>query len=426
MIYCALILMTSLPASWIVVGVLLIVITVIALIVCGVKWREAAALKTEVVELRDTMRMMRYEEANLSRMLHTVSKQPVDMPEEFVEEETAEETVEETSEAAVEDTVAVVAAETIAEVVEETIEEPIEECVEEVNEEPTEESILEESPEETPVAEEETIEEETIEEESTEEEIVEAEEESVEEPAAEETVEDIPEEALIEEIPAEEEPVIEEAAAVEEAVEESVSEVPAPELVEEYIDPKPRKQAINERRPAIPTDLFAAWFEENESIEPPTNKNEVATVEVELVTPVVEDAHQVAEIEGEELSALAEEDDTEELSELSKEDERFRRKLERIVNARMRNPNLNVDIIASQFGMGRTNFYRKVRELMGMSPNDYLRKCRMERAAELLQSSDQNIGEICGMVGIPDAQYFSRVFKSYFGVPPSSYREQND
>ena len=425
--------MTSLPASWIVVGVLLIVITVIALIVCGVKWREAAALKKEVVELRDTMRMMRYEEANLSRMLHTVSKQPVDMPEEFVEEETAEETVEETSEAAVEDTVAVVAAETIAEVVEETIEEPIEECVEEVNEEPTEESILEESPEETPVAEEETIEEETIEEESTEEEIVAAEEEivaaeeeSVEEPAAEETVEDIPEEALIEEIPAEEEPVIEEAAAVEEAVEESVSEVPAPELVEEYIDPKPRKQAINERRPAIPTDLFAAWFEENEPIEPPTNKNEVAAVEVEPVTPVVEDAHQVAEIEGEELSALAEEDDTEELSELSKEDERFRRKLERIVNARMRNPNLNVDIIASQFGMGRTNFYRKVRELMGMSPNDYLRKCRMERAAELLQSSDQNIGEICGMVGIPDAQYFSRVFKSYFGVPPSSYREQND
>ena len=426
MIYCALILMTSLPASWIVVGVLLIVITVIALIVCGVKWREAAALKKEVVELRDTMRMMRYEEANLSRMLHTVSKQPVDMPEEFVEEETAEETVEETSEAAVEDTVAVVAAETIAEVVEETIEEPIEECVEEVNEEPTEESILEESPEETPVAEEETIEEEIIEEESTEEEIVAAEEESVEEPAAEEIVEDIPEEALIEEIPAEEAPVIEEVAAVEEAVEESVSEVPAPEIVEEYIDPKPRKQAINERRPAIPTDLFAAWFEENESIEPPTNKNEVATVEVEPVAPVVEDAHQVAEIEGEELSALAEEDDTEELSELSKEDERFRRKLERIVNARMRNPNLNVDIIASQFGMGRTNFYRKVRELMGMSPNDYLRKCRMERAAELLQSSDQNIGEICGMVGIPDAQYFSRVFKSYFGVPPSSYREQND
>jgi AraC-like DNA-binding protein len=110
--------------------------------------------------------------------------------------------------------------------------------------------------------------------------------------------------------------------------------------------------------------------------------------------------------------------------ELSKEDERFRRKLERIVNARMRNPNLNVDVIASQFGMGRTNFYRKVRELMGMSPNDYLRKCRMERAAELLRSTELNITEVCAQIGVPDAQYFSRVFKAHFGMPPSSYREQ--
>ena len=156
-------------------------------------------------------------------------------------------------------------------------------------------------------------------------------------------------------------------------------------------------------------------------------KSEPAVSEV-AAEPIVEStSHQVIELEQEEMSIIADEDDDAmESSELSKEDERFRRKLERIVNARMRNPNLNIDIIASQFGMGRTNFYRKVRELMGMSPNDYLRKCRMERAAELLQSSDQNIGEICSMVGIPDAQYFSRVFKSYFGVPPSSYREKND
>lgn len=108
---------------------------------------------------------------------------------------------------------------------------------------------------------------------------------------------------------------------------------------------------------------------------------------------------------------------------ISKEDGRFCRKLERIVNARMRNPNLNIDAIATQFGMGRTNFYRKVRELTGMSPNDYLRKCRMERAEELLRTTQQPVVEICALVGMPDAQYFSRVFKSYYGSPPSTYRE---
>jgi AraC-like DNA-binding protein len=112
--------------------------------------------------------------------------------------------------------------------------------------------------------------------------------------------------------------------------------------------------------------------------------------------------------------------------ELSKEDERFCRKLERIVSTRLRNPNLNIDIIAAQFGIGRTNFYRKVRELMGVSPNDYLRKCRMERAAELLRGTELPVSDVCAQVGIPDAQYFSRVFKAYFGVTPSAYRENNN
>ena len=113
-------------------------------------------------------------------------------------------------------------------------------------------------------------------------------------------------------------------------------------------------------------------------------------------------------------------------SELNKEDERFCRKLERIVTNRMRNPNLNIDIIAAQFGIGRTNFYRKVREVMGMSPNDYLRKCRMERAAELLRSTDAPVSEVCAQVGMPDAQYFSRVFKTFYGTSPSIYRENNN
>ena len=124
--------------------------------------------------------------------------------------------------------------------------------------------------------------------------------------------------------------------------------------------------------------------------------------------------------------SVAENSESDSSTELSKEDERFCRKLERIVNARLRNPNLNIDIIAAQFGIGRTNFYRKVRELMGTSPNDYLRKCRMERAAELLNNSESTVSEVCVQVGIPDAQYFSRVFKAYFGVSPSIYREQHN
>ena len=389
MIHCTLILMASLPAGWLVVGIGLIVITVVSLLLCVFKWSEATMLKKEVFELRDTMRMMRYEEANLARMLHTVEKQEVvpassvDAVDAQVEEEPLAEEV------AVDETI---------------MEEPVAVDV------PADSPVVEESVVEVPVVEESVVEEPAV-------------EEPVVAPVAvEESVDD--------DVP---------------VVEESV--VPPVAVVEEPVVSKPRKQAINERRPAIPNDLFAAWFEENEPIEPEKSVPETVTESEEIAGEEVKPAQEVpvmlpvtdtpvaeASVVASPEPALddcniplqAEGDIPEatEVSEMSKEDERFCRKLERIVNARMRNPNLNIDVIAAQFGIGRTNFYRKVRELMDISPNDYLRKCRMERAAELLLSTDMNIAEVCTQVGIPDAQYFSRVFKAHFGMPPSAYREQ--
>ena len=276
MIYCALILTASLPASCIVVGVLLIVITIAALLMCALKWREAAVLKKEVEELRDTMRMMRYEEANLSRMLHTVSKQPTAMPEEvateetypIIEEELIEEAAKETTEETIEE-VAEEATEGIVAVKEEKEEEVVSEenvvgeSIEEenvskkeitINEDTTEEVLIEETPEE------EVIEEETL-------------EESVAEPEIEESII--------------EEPIIEEPVEEPVAEEEVINEVAIATIVEEYIDPKPRKQAINERRPAIPpTDLFAAWFEENDTIEPEEPETPAITHKPVLTEPL--------------------------------------------------------------------------------------------------------------------------------------------
>ena len=330
-------------------------------------------------------------------------------------------------------------------------EESIEETIEESAVESTEEPVGEEA--------EEIVEAEEAEE-SAEEQEVEAETEDAEKPAEELTEEPAAEPVVIEEVdetiePAaqeedpepvvelEPEPAAEENPAVEEepAAEEELADEPV-EVAEEPSAPQTHKQPINERRPAIPVDLFSAWFAENEdapieepaaasfdeSAEPVKTKSladvvsEVIPSEAPSEVPAVEVKEAFAEAysaQDDELEATAD-------VELSKEDERFCRKLERIVSTRLRNPNLNIDTIAAQFGIGRTNFYRKVRELMGVSPNDYLRKCRMERAAELLRTTEQPVSDVCAQVGIPDAQYFSRVFKTHFGVTPSAYRENNN
>ena len=387
----ALIAMAAIPAAYTAVGIVLIVLALTCAALFVWKLREANTLRKEVMELRDTMRMMRYEEANLARMLHTADK-PMPTTEEITEETTemtteeaagmATEEPQETAEAietteAIETAGAIEATETIEPTTEEVTEEPAAATIEE----PAEETVME------------------------------AALEAVEEPtAAEATEEPVAEESIVEE------PVVE------------VAPMPIA---------RSRKQTIKERCPAIPNDLFAAWFEENDNESPSAAPDEAPAVapaeenipEQSAAMPTQEATEETASLESPKdpespIATASLSPQAEEAIPISREDERFCRKLERTIQTRMRNPNLNVDIIAAQFGLGRTNFYRKVRELTGMSPNDYLRKCRMTKAAELLQNTELTISDICAQVGIPDAQYFSRVFKAHFGVSPSIYREQ--
>lgn len=386
--------MVSLPVAWIAVGGLLLVLTLIMGVLLSLKSREVAALKKQCEDLRETMQMMRYEEANLARMLHTASK-----TKELVEQPTASVVSEGEVEEYVKEMSPIVEVQVVP-TEEETIDAgEVMVDISEVQMIPTSESV------------------------------------DVEEIVVSEGVS--PKDVIFDD-------EINEVLPSRSAVEEEPSVV---ETIEDIAQPiaSVQKQPINERRPAIPSDLFAAWFAENEGEELPNGESiemvemaelqETVVLELSEASPVMVQSVGV----GTESSLAATEEPTvdenvvmedtvaEECSvtELNKEDERFCRKLERVVSTRMRNSNLNVDTIAAQFGIGRTNFYRKVRELTGMSPNDYLRKCRMERASELLCSSDAAISEVCAQVGIPDAQYFSRVFKSYFGATPSVYRENN-
>lgn len=431
MMGCNLILMASLPTTWLVVGIVLLVLLLVAVLLLVVKSREAYLLKKEVAELRETMLMMRYEEANLSRMLHKADKA------EQIVAPTAEMLIAEVEADEVAESADELEASEESEVVTELLElSELEPSEDSENSEPSECSE-QEAPQES--AEEESLVEESL-----------VEEPAIEEPVAEES---IPEEPVMEEpvaeVPVAEVPVVEESVAEEPAAEESVAEEPITDgpiaeeshaaepvieapIVEQPVTPRPRKHAINERRPAIPNDLFAAWFEEQDNQKSQEESlHEEVLVEEQTIEPIAAEVNVASPVELATESAveplLADETDAQVSSEpkvLSKEDEKFCRKLERIVHTRMHNPNLNVDVIAAQFGMGRTNFYRKVREITSVSPNDYLRQCRMERASELLRTTDLSVTEICGQVGIPDAQYFSRVFKSFYGTPPSAYREQ--
>ena len=87
------------------------------------------------------------------------------------------------------------------------------------------------------------------------------------------------------------------------------------------------------------------------------------------------------------------------------------------------NTSLSVDDAAQAMGYGRSVFYRKVKSLTGMTPADYVRKVRMDRAAELLREETITVAEVAYKVGISEPHYFTKVFKQQFGISPKQYQQ---
>ena len=103
-------------------------------------------------------------------------------------------------------------------------------------------------------------------------------------------------------------------------------------------------------------------------------------------------------------------------------DQAFLTKVISIIEEHMADPDFNVNAIVDEFGYGRTVFYKKIKAISGYAPNDFIRIIRMKKAASALKNTDLSIAEVSTMIGLNDANYFSRTFKKHFGKTPSEYR----
>lgn len=99
--------------------------------------------------------------------------------------------------------------------------------------------------------------------------------------------------------------------------------------------------------------------------------------------------------------------------------------LESIIAKHIGNPDFTVDDFAAEMKMGRTAFFRKVKELTDCSPKQFLLKARMARAVQLLTSTEMSVAEISYKVGFAEPAYFNNSFKAQFGKTPGQYRQDS-
>lgn len=97
-------------------------------------------------------------------------------------------------------------------------------------------------------------------------------------------------------------------------------------------------------------------------------------------------------------------------------------KFRKLVDDNLTNEKLDIPFLCDQLCMSQTTFFRKLKAVLNVSPNDYIRVARLERAAAILLENDGiRIRDVAYELCFSSPSYFTRCFMQHFGMTPKEY-----
>ena len=101
----------------------------------------------------------------------------------------------------------------------------------------------------------------------------------------------------------------------------------------------------------------------------------------------------------------------------------FITRFKEVVESRLADSDISVEDLAADMNLSRVQLYRKVKNLTGSSPVELLRTARLNRAYQLLLTTDKSVSEVAYDVGFTAPSYFTKCFKEEFGMLPGDVRQ---
>ena len=112
--------------------------------------------------------------------------------------------------------------------------------------------------------------------------------------------------------------------------------------------------------------------------------------------------------------------------EIESPDEHLMRRVMKTINENMDNSELSVEMIADKVGISRVHFYRKMKDLTGQAPRDFLKYVRLKEAARMLSEKKLDITGVSIATGFKSLSAFSTNFKALYGLSPTEWVKQHE
>ena len=105
-------------------------------------------------------------------------------------------------------------------------------------------------------------------------------------------------------------------------------------------------------------------------------------------------------------------------------DNDFIQKILHFINENLSEPDLTVELLSSKIFLSRSQLYRKIKTLTGVSVNEFIRNVRLEKAKQLIEKGSSNINEISYKVGFTSPSYFAKCYKIKYGHLPTQEKRK--
>jgi transcriptional regulator GlxA family with amidase domain len=109
---------------------------------------------------------------------------------------------------------------------------------------------------------------------------------------------------------------------------------------------------------------------------------------------------------------------------MSQADAEWLESLEQLVLSHLDDQLFNLSWIGTQLSLSERQLRRRLRQLTGMTPNQYLRELRLQQARSFIEAGTHpTVKAVSAAVGFRDTRYFSRLFQERFGIMPSQLQQ---